>query len=242
MTARTRFLLKHLAPALFGIIGLLVWERTGLDSVVSGWFYDPGSHGFPLREAFLLEMIGHQLMKELVFIVVCCVIGAYALSFALPELRPQRRVLLFLSLAMTLAPLAVASLKAMSVRHCPWNLQEFGGFAPHLTLFDAAPLFHTPGHCFPGGHASAGFTLLAFYFAGRASANRLLGLLGLWGGLAAGMIFGMARVAQGAHFVSHNLWSAVLCWLVILGVYLVVMGMPARACNGPGFGIPGRRT
>lgn len=229
MSVRRRFLLQHLAPAALAIVALLAFERTNIDTVISGWFYDPGEHGFPLRHALMLELIGHQLTKELVLIIACCAVGAYLLSFVLPELKPRRRVLLFLSLAMAFAPLAVASLKAISARHCPWSLLEFGGFEPHLTLFDPVPLHHAAGHCFPGGHASAGFALLAFYFAGLALQNRMLAMLGLCGGLAAGMAFGMVRVVQGAHFLSHNLWSAVLCWLVILCVYLVVIDPPAAS-------------
>jgi membrane-associated PAP2 superfamily phosphatase len=118
----------------------------------------------------------------------------------------------------------VVLLKAFSARQCPWNLQEYGGFAPHFALFDAVPHGAAPGHCFPSGHASTGFCLLAFYFAGLALDNRRLARVGLWGSLAAGMILGMGRVAQGAHFFSHNLWSALVCWLVILALYIAIMG------------------
>ena len=222
-SARTRFLLRHITPAIAAVALLLVFERTGVDSIVSGWFFDPVAHDFPLRHHFIMETVGHQLMKELVLIVCCCAIGLYLLSFVLPEVRPHRRVLLFLALGMMLAPLAVVLMKALSARHCPWDVLDYGGFAPHLSLFERLPSAMAPGHCFPGGHASAGFSLLAFYFAGHASGNRHLAALGLFGGLAAGFGFGMARVAQGAHFLSHNLWSAVVCWLVILCVYMVVI-------------------
>jgi membrane-associated PAP2 superfamily phosphatase len=43
------------------------------------------------------------------------------------------------------------------------------------------------------------------------------------------MAFGMVRVAQGAHFISHNLWSALVCWLVIFAIYLAIMGTPKGA-------------
>lgn len=223
------FLLRHLGPALPVVFLLLVLETTTFDSAISNWFFDSVAGVFPLRYNSALEVIGHQWTKLLVIVVACCVIAMYLLSFVLPELQPRRRLLLFLSLALTLAPLAVVLLKAASVRHCPWSLQEYGGFAQHLSLFDAAPPGLSPGHCFPSGHASTGFCLLAFYFAGLALGNRRLALAGLWGGLAAGMLLGMARVAQGAHFLSHNLWSALVCWLVILALYVAIMGSPKGA-------------
>ena len=234
MTARSDFFLRHLGPALLVAALLLVMETTAVDSVISGWFFDPVAGVFPLHYNAALEVFGHQWPRQLVIVVACCVIGIYLMSFVLPQLKPQRRLLLFLSLALTLAPLAVVLLKAASARHCPWSLQEYGGFAQHLSLFEAVPPGQAAGHCFPSGHATAGFCLLAFYFAGLALGNRRLAHAGLWGGLAAGLALGMVRVAQGAHFFSHNLWSALVCWLVILALYIAIVGAPGGAQSTAG--------
>jgi membrane-associated PAP2 superfamily phosphatase len=231
MNPRIANLMRHLAPVAPVMVALLALERTALDSMISNWFFDPVINGFPLRHSFVMEVIGHHFLKAVVIMADAGIVALYVLSFVLPELERQRRHLLFLSLALILAPLAVALLKAASVRHCPWDLTEYGGFAPHLSLFDASLKPLAAGHCFPAGHASAGFSMLAFYFAGRASGKRWLSRLGLWGGLVAGMVFGMARVAQGAHFLSHTLWSALVCWLVIAVVYAVIMTPPP---NYPG--------
>ena len=109
---------------------------------------------------------------------------------------------------------------------------EAAAYEDALRLLEAAPPGNAYGHCFPGGHASAGFCLFAFYFAGRALDSRRLMQVGLWGGLIAGMGFGLARVAQGAHFLSHNLWSAVLCWIAILGLYVAILGPVEAATAG----------
>jgi membrane-associated PAP2 superfamily phosphatase len=220
---RNVFLARHLLPTVAVVLLLLGAETTALDSAVSATFFDPIAGTFPLRHNAITETVGHQLLKQLVVILDCCVVGLYGLSFFLPALRMHRRVLLFLSLALTLSPLGVVLLKLISTRHCPWDLMEYGGFAPHLSLFDATRDGYAPGHCFPGGHASGGFSLLAFYFGGHAVKSPALARLGFWGGISAGTIFGMARVAQGAHFLSHNLWSGVTCWLVTLALYVVVM-------------------
>jgi len=45
----------------------------------------------------------------------------------------------------------------------------------------------------------------------------------LAGSLLLGFALGMGRVAQGAHFVSHNLWSALICWLVVLALYELLL-------------------
>lgn len=221
---RRDFLLRHLGPALPVFALLLALETTAIDSAMSSWFFDPVAGVFPLHNNWALEVFGHLWPKQLVILVGCCVIAMYLLSFALSALEPYRRLMLFLSLALTVAPLVVILLRTASVRHCPWSLREYSGFAQHLSLFDAIPPGLLPGHCFPSGHAAAGFCLFAFYFAGLALGNPRLARAGLWGGLVAGIAFGMVRVAQGAHFISHNLWSALVCWLVILALYCAILG------------------
>jgi len=225
--SKNRFLLLHLGPALIVAALLIALEATPFDSTISGWFFDPVTGSFPLRYSAVFEIVTHQWAKHMVILVASAVIATLLLSFVIPELDHHRRLLLFLSLALTLAPAVVTLLKAGNPRHCPYDLAEYGGYAARLGLFDPTPPGQAPGHCFPGGHASAGFCLLAFYFAGIELRNRALARAGLWGGLTAGMLFGMARVAQGAHFLSHNLWSALVCWLVILALYAAVVGVRA---------------
>jgi membrane-associated PAP2 superfamily phosphatase len=223
MATSRHFVLRHLVPVLPFAALLLLLEKSTIDDTLSSWFFDRVAGVFPLRYNSFLEVFAHQYMKQLVIVVACCVIAMYLLSFVLAELKPQRRLLLFLSLSLTLAPLAVVLLKATSVRHCPWNLLEYGGFAPHLTLFDALPAGLTAGHCFPAGHASAGFSLMAFYFAADAFDNRRWARIGLVGGMAAGLALGLGRVAQGAHFLSHVLWSGLVCWLVIAALRYLIL-------------------
>jgi len=214
----------HLGIPVLVALLLLALETTGLDRAVSGWFFDAATGRFSLHYNPAFEIVTHQWAKYLVALIGCAVIAAYLLSFVIPALKERRRLLLFLSLALTLAPAAVSLLKSGNPRHCPYDLVEYGGYAAHLGLFEAAASGQSPGRCFPSGHAAAGFSLLAFYYAGLALGNSPLARAGLWGGLAGGMAFGMVRVAQGAHFISHTLWSALVCWLVILAIYVAIMG------------------
>lgn len=232
-TPARAFLAWHLGIPVMAVLLLLALETTGLDRGVSDWFFDAATGRFPLRYDPAFEIMTHQWAKYLVVLTGCAVIAAYLLSFIIPALKVRRRLLLFLSLALTLAPAAVSLLKSVNPRHCPYDLLEYGGYAAHLGLFDVAAPGQPPGHCFPSGHASAGFSLLAFYFAGLVLGNRRLALTALWVGMGAGLAFGMARVAQGAHFLSHNLWSALVCWLVILAVYLAILGLPENAPRFP---------
>jgi len=222
--SRTAFLLAHLyIPLCAGLLALAL-ATTYLDRAVSHWFYDATAGRFPLHYDSMLETVMHLWVKYLVVLLACAAMGAFFFSFAAERWRPWRRLLLFLSLSLTLAPGVVALFKSAGNRYCPYDLVEYGGFAPYRSLFDRPAPGVKPGHCFLSGHASGGFSLLAFYFVGLVLKRRGLARIGLWGGLAAGMVFGLTRVAQGAHFLSDILGAGLICWLVILALYLALFG------------------
>lgn len=229
-TPGRKFFLLHLWLPLVGALALLFGlEATDIDHLVSNWFYDAAAGRFPLRYNATFEIVMHQWARYVVVLIACAVIAAYTMSFVILALKEQRRLLLFLSLALALAPAAVGLLRSGNHQYCPHDLAEYGGYAAYRGLFDRAIPGQIPGRCFPSGHAAAGFGLLAFYFAGRALGNRRVAHAGLWGGLAAGLTFGMARVAQGAQFLSHSLWAALVCWLAILALHAAILGRPKGA-------------
>jgi membrane-associated PAP2 superfamily phosphatase len=160
---------------------------------------------------------------------VCSLAAAgFALSYVVEAVTPHRRVLLFIALSLTLAPATVSSLKHVTNKHCPWDLQDYGGLLPYTRLLEASPA-DKQGRCFPAGHASAGFSLLAFYFAGRMRGNARWARLGLALGLGAGAVLGLGRMVQGAHFLTHTLWSGLVCWTVIALLYVAML----RAAGAP---------
>ena len=169
--------------------------------------------------------------KYAVGMVGCLLAAALVISFVLPPLRERRTVLLFLVLALGLAPLSVTMGKAMSARHCPWDVAEFGGLVPYTPLFRPGAHDIEPGHCFPAGHASTGFALMAFYFAAHARRRNTAARAALLAGFGAGLVLGLGRVLQGAHFPSHVLWSGVLCWSVMVVLYVIVFRTPSGAAE-----------
>ena len=75
---------------------------------------------------------------------------------------------------------------------------------------------------------AAGFALFALFFALRNSHPRSA-RAALIAALTLGSLFSLVRIAQGAHFLSHNLWTALLCWLICLGLYDAMLYRPQRA-------------
>lgn len=219
---RRAFWLTHLGlPLLLAGLTLLVFETTHWDFTFSELFYDPRRRRFPWRSHQLFEAFGHDFVKWMVVAVGVTTLVLFVSSWWVPRLRPRRRKLGFVFACMALAPLTVGAIKAASKQHCPWDLQQFGGFAPFVDLLDPAIPGLKRGACWPSGHASGGFALYAFYFALRDRRPRPARIV-FWSVTAIGLVMGLGRVVQGAHFLSHNLWSGYICWLVCLLLYLLI--------------------
>ena len=220
----SRFYLLHLVIPLVAA-GLVLWViyLLGIDERITRLFFDPVTQQFPLRNHWFLEVVMHRWAKYAVVILGVAVLAAYLLSFRIAALASLRRVLLFLVLAMGLSSGTVSYLKSVSHKQCPYDLKMYGGYAPYTALFEKTPQGVKPGRCWPGGHSSAGFCLMAFYFAGLHLRNKRLASWGLYGGFGLGFVLGMGRVLQGAHFLSHHIWTALICWLVMLALYELIL-------------------
>jgi membrane-associated PAP2 superfamily phosphatase len=54
---------------------------------------------------------------------------------------------------------------------------------------------------------------------------------GLFAGIALGLIFGLGQQLRGAHFFSHDVWTAAICWFIALGVYGVFQDRLMRSAQ-----------
>ena len=79
----------------------------------------------------------------------------------------------------------------------------------------------TIGHCFPAGHASAGFGFIGGWFVFRELAPALARRW-LLAALAAGLLPGLTQQWRGAHFMSHTLLTGWLCWCIAWGLDFLV--------------------
>ncbi|RMU34889.1 phosphatase PAP2 family protein, partial [Pseudomonas avellanae] len=167
----------------------------------------------------------HDRAKQLVMLFGVLAMIGFAASFKVQRLMPWRRELGCLVLSMALSTAFVTPVKVVTSVQCPWSLTEFGGQETYSELLSPRPATDKPGRCWPGGHAATGFTLFALFFMLRDRRPRLakLGLIVAFG---LGSVFSVGRMLQGAHFFSHNIWTAVFCWLICLGVYYFVLYRP----------------
>ena len=190
-------------------LALLAWDASGLDMAVAGWAGGPD--GFAWRRHWLLSGLMHDGMRLLAWaLALALCLGVWWPWGPLRALPVSRR--LQLAAGVLVATAVVSLLKSVSPASCPWDLAAFGGVARPVSHWAwwSAPA-GAAGHCFPAGHASAGFAFVSGYFAFRPHAPALARRW-LLAALGAGLLLGLAQQWRGAHFMSHTLWSAWACW------------------------------
>lgn len=203
------------------IVLLLLGNPSRLDFALADLFYQPGV-GFIARRSAFFEDILHDRAKQAVILIGVLAIAGFLVSLLYAPWRHLRASLGYLVLAMGLSTAIVPPLKIITGVHCPWSLTRYGGVESYSPLIGERAPTLKPGRCWPGGHATSGFAFFALYFVLRDRRPRLARAVFV-GALALGGLFSLARMMQGAHFLSHNLWTALFDWLICLGCYALLL-------------------
>ncbi len=231
------FLRSHLLwPAvLFGLAALLLtWS--GLDFRLADVLYRLEGGRWALHDHYLTRALLHDGAKEVGRVVFFGLLFVALTSIWQPRLRAWRRPLWYLVVAIPVAVALVGWVKRSGWGLCPWDMARYGGDQPAgFAYFAALPGQTDTGHCFPAGHAAGGYALLALYFLWRELRPRWA-LRGLAVGIGLGLVLGFDQQLRGAHFLSHDLCTAALCWFTSLGVYLLfypARGLAAAPARSP---------
>lgn len=197
-----------------------IYPALPLDRYLTDLFFDAQQHGFPFKHHPFLEQFMHLGLKWLMVAIALSALAISFVAYRVARLRVYRKPLLWVFVGMVISTSIVATLKRYNLHGCPWDLAMYGGDLPFFELFSAPPFGVEVGRCFPAGHPSGGFALLAFYFAFGRLKQRFATWM-LWIAVAMGLVMGMAQVIRGAHFMSHVLWSGWVVWLVLLILYWI---------------------
>jgi lipid A 4'-phosphatase len=177
------------------------------DLAVSSWFYEPGS-GFPLAGLPLFQFVMRALPDLAIGATILAVLlglAAWASGRVWAGVTP--RIALFLGSSLAIGPglLVNTLLKDHWGRARPHQILDFGGtahFSPAVLLSDQC----ARNCAFPSGHAALGFWLIAFA-AVVPERGRMPTFVAA---MAIGVLVGMMRIAQGAHFLSDVIAAALL--------------------------------
>ncbi len=244
-TAYKNSYLKQIAGLLLSACFLLfIYPKTGLDQTLIAPYFDAVTHSFPLKHQVFLDKFMHTGLKYCMILIATASLLAglkpntpgHPLSKSLHEfdspsihavsrasffnkfIGNHQKNFIWAFVGMVIATSVVSFLKSISMHGCPNDLTLYGGDLPLFALFEQLPAGVAAGHCFPGGHASGGFALMAFYFAFKKQKPKFARIM-----LALALLFGFSmswsQMMRGEHFLSHNLWTAWLVWAVLFVLF-----------------------
>jgi len=199
----------------------LIAETTHLDLFVQDRFYDFTAGTWlidpfaPVPRALFYTGPKFVLMLGgLALLLIAVVPGKWRKSA--PWWTQDRRGLLVCFFTLGLVPLAIGEIKQYTNVYCPAQIQRYGGKMPYVRVLENYPADFRPplrGQCWPAGHASGGFALLAFAGLARTRRGQRLAIAL---GLGVGGIMALYQTAKGAHYLSHTLITVSLAWLIFL--------------------------
>lgn len=214
-----RFLLSHLVLPT-AIFMLLAWlsENTLMDLWLANHIFSWEGGAWNLRQNWLTFQVMHHWGNVFVCMLATCATILFALSWRFQRWEKWRGSTAYFMVCMIMIPSSIAFMKRFSEVPCPWDLANFGGSLVYQHNLDYALGLNHGGHCFPAGHASGGYVLLALYFAvfPHFRTRRWVYLLP---GLLTGLSFGVAQQLRGAHFFSHDVWTAFIAWTMALAIF-----------------------
>ena len=213
MTDRQHFIFLQTCFLLFSFAVLRVFFPVGglIDlNTIASWMSPVGD--FPLRDHWALAELNHRWVKNVLIGAYVLILLQWLASFKLKTFHTQRFEMGYFFCVAMLCTAVVGILKSQSSHACPWSMTQP---LPHGFLW----IFNVKnGHCFPGGHASTGFAFMTGYFVYRLTQPKRAYFF-LFSGFILGFAMGWAQMMRGAHFLSHNLWTAWIVWCINLLIY-----------------------
>lgn len=218
---------RWLLATVLSFMLIALWDASGQDLALAHLWGT--AQGFALRDDHFLVTYMHQGMRNLGWVVVLALsLGVWLPFGLLRQLPTARRVQLLVSILASLA--VVAILKRSSATSCPWDLSIFGGVAEYVSHWRWGVQDGGAGHCFPAGHAAAGFAFVGGYFALARDTPRAARWW-LATAITIGLLLGIGQQMRGAHYMSHTLWTGWLCWTAALAIDMGMAGRRSQAAD-----------
>ena len=197
--------------AVIGLGLLALWEWSRWDLPLTRLYGT--AQGFEWRDHWLTAKVMHDGARLAGWAFFAWLLASVWRPSLLVAALPKRERIWWI--ATTLACVAlIPLLKRASPTSCPWSLTQFGGeFARYVPHWVVGLQDGGPGGCFPSGHASTAFAFLPGWFALRGHAPRLARVF-LAMVVIGGFVLAWVQLMRGAHFLSHSLWTAWICWAV----------------------------
>ncbi len=202
----------------------MLWPR--IDMAVSGWFYKPDAGFIFARHPFFLflQSLAYYGARSL-GVSLAVMIGIAACTHK-SVLGIGLKGWVFLLLGLVLGPglIANVALKDHWGRARPREVVAFGGHA----AFSPALIPQTgtlKNESFVAGDPAFGFYLSSFAYVAPRRSPKNISRKTFWGAMAIGVLFGFARLAMGAHFLSDIFFAALFMLASMAGLHGIFFGL-----------------
>ena len=208
--------------ALTLVLVVVLFEFSSIDAVLQSLLYSGDSQVWMIdRNNLLYDLIFYSGIKKIFIVFILILLFSLIFLRKFDWVRNNSKGMVIVVLSGFIVPLTVGALKDATNMPCPNQLVEYGGQYQHVGLFEKlnSEQQRPATKCYPAGHASGGFSLLALLFLVAAGRSRKITLTLV-------MVLAWSTAAYkmliGDHFLSHSVVTMVLAWLIIL---LIVHGV-----------------
>jgi len=216
MKRKTTLVLDWSIPLVILAAATVVFWTTDADMVIERLYFEPGEGWVHKEDQPWRGLYDFGVVPA--WVVSLSALAALVASRWVRRWATRRTVAAFLVLVMIVGPglLVNEVFKKHWGRPRPHDVYEFGGDREFVAVWVKSPSGN--GNAFASGHASTGFYLFTpFFFVRRRSKVWAGFFLSL--GLSYGGLIGLARMIQGAHFLSDVVWAGGMVYLTGLAFY-----------------------
>jgi len=195
---------------------IVLFQFSELDLLIQNNFYNLETKNWLIdKEDQFFKLYFYDGPKNLLIILEVTILFSLIL-FRKKIITEYKKGLIIVFLSGIFVPLTIGTLKDITNTPCPCNIVHFNGLYPENKVFDHYPeefIQKSKAKCWPAGHASGGFALMALFFLFKTPKNQKRALIGA---LIIGWSIGIYKMLLGDHFLSHTLITMLIAWLIIL--------------------------
>ena len=196
---------------------ITLFQFTNLDIFIQSFFYDFETKSSIIdKNEPILKFLLYDGLKNLLLLFGALILLSLIFLRKKSLIQKYKKGLIIVLLSAIFVPLIIGSLKAISNTPCPCNIVYFNGTYPDVKVFDSYPkefIQTSKAKCWPAGHSSGGFAIMALFFLFKNPINQKLAL---GAALMVGWSMGTYKMLLGDHFLSHTIITMLIAWLIIL--------------------------
>jgi membrane-associated PAP2 superfamily phosphatase len=210
---------RTLWPSLLLLVAVaVVFQFTNADIAVQDNLFNFDTKAWVVdREIRWQQIVFHKGMRILASCFAGWVLLRHVIGKWWPRVAPAggaqpfRGAVVLLAMGLTVGVTGLG--KKATHAFCPSQITRYGGeeaYTPTWTRYTPETRPVKYGQCWPAGHASGGFGIMAAATLASTARGRRRGILA---GLLVGWIMGGYQMAKGAHYLSDTLVTMLLAWI-----------------------------